>query len=103
MWGQFWHKLSKQAFESCICQGILDFQADTTLKVLPEWCIHSKLGHSCALVFVSREAQGGLKKSNVLSPELIFRQAYLFFFPINASIFAFCISQEALGVSPPEA
>lgn len=44
------------------------------------WIFHcSQQGGSCALMFVSREAQGGLKESNVLSPELIFRQCYLFF------------------------
>lgn len=79
LWGQFWHKLSKHAFASCICQGILDFQADSTLKVLPEWCTHSKLGGSCAFVFVSREAQGGLKENSVLSPEEVDKPTSFFF------------------------
>lgn len=48
-------------------------------------------------MFASREAQRGLKKSNVLSPELIFRQAYLFFFPIKTPIFAFLYFPGSFG------
>lgn len=50
-------------------------------------------------MFVSREAQGGLKENSVLSPEEVDKPTS-FFFP---KYFYFCISQEALGESSPEA
>lgn len=58
-------------------------------------------GGNGVFVCVRREVQeGGWEESNVLSPELIFRQCYLFFFFLNTSIFIILRFQEGFGSEP---
>lgn len=59
-------------------------------------------GGNGIFVCVRREVQeGGWKESNVLSPELIFRQCYLFFFFfVNTSIFIILRFPEGFGSEP---